>query len=593
MSSVKHTIKLFTKLFAFPRLIEVLIIILILSIFSSLVMVIIYGMQYFLTFLFFFILLTIGSAIFGKSIVISDHVFTFRRHLIASGIGTLFLVLPWIIFGFLEIYFSFLSSFFGFVLGSCLLTSLRILVMASIGISTFSRRILSNALQPFIAFLFAFYFFKIDSSKISFLMFDASLWITLAISFLFFVNLPLFISLKVHGLTLFRGFTSVWLGNDNTLLEKLLERISEESETYVDIIGFKSYKNDKLGIIINPGIHPGPFKNVGSSMLPTVLINTMRKSWSNVVVFHSTTTHGYNLPSHRLVDDVIDVINTRISSLETDKKYISNLIISEKDGIRVSFLLFEDTALAVISDNHCRYDDIDMTLGEYAKCKIEHIIEKPLMLVDAHNGIKEISESIYFESPYKKHILDVLFDAVEKSRKQQLKTFRVGFSSKSIDLPTELGYAPGGVSVVIFEVDSNYFAYVSFDGNNMAATFREKLRQSLQNTYNLNYLEITTTDNHLVNGIIPRGMGYFPIGEEGNTDYVLVKVSEALKDAFNNLQPAQYSFVRIFLKSKFMGHDNIQKLTDGVLVSAKIAKYYLLFASLLGIVLSYIFYILA
>ena len=70
-------------------------------------------------------------------------------------------------------------------------------------------------------------------------------------------------------------------------------------------------------------------------------------------------------------------------------------------------------------------------------------------------------------------------------------------------------------------------------------------------------------------------------------------MSEALKDAFNNLQPAQYSFVRIFLKSKFMGHDNIQKLKDGVLVSAKIAKYYLLFASLLGIVLSYIFYILA
>lgn len=594
MSSVKHTIRLFTRLISFPSVSSIILINLLLVFVSTFIIVFFYGitLNNCIIVSLLFLLETIGTSIIGKILTYNDFVFTFRRHMVASGMGLLLLVIMWALGGLLD-YFSIPYHYdllsFGLISGICIQFSFRILTMISIGTTHITRRAIANIIQPFLSIAYSFFIFP--GLYLTFFVLDILFWLSFTALFLILINLPIFITLRVHGLSLFRGFTTVWLGNDSTNLEDKLNELAHRCHTFVDIIGFQDQiTNEKIGLIINPGIHPGPFKNVGSSELPSKLIDSLKKDWKNVFVFHSTTTHAYNLPSKNELNKVIQEIKKKVSYLDFKNEMTTTPIVLTEDEIRCSAQLFNDIALITLSDLQSRFDDISMEVGMLAKCIGEKDKPYKITIVDSHSSICEISESINFQNPFSQKIINLVKKTSDKLDGMPQKKFLVGFGHEHIDIPVEQGYAPGGVTAIVFEIENKKFAYVSLDGNNMDPNFKKRLFDAIIET-GISFCEIVTTDSHIVNGIIPKGMGYSPIGQEGDKEYVISIVLKAIKNAIEQLTPAKYGWLRIDLETNVIGGENIQKLTTGISVSAKIAKYFLLTIIPFNLIFSLLLYI--
>src|SRR3972149_4689750 len=71
------------------------------------------------------------------------------------------------------------------------------------------------------------------------------------------------------SMPLFRAFMLIWVVGLNAPFEELLEKLGENEDVEVTFLKFDSYK-PKAAVIV-PLVHPGPFKNIGSSLLPSML----------------------------------------------------------------------------------------------------------------------------------------------------------------------------------------------------------------------------------------------------------------------------------------------------------------------------------
>ena len=65
-------------------------------------------------------------------------------------------------------------------------------------------------------------------------------------------------------MSLFRAFILNWVTNANDPLEKHLEELGENADIEVSLLKFDAQK--PKAAIIMPLVHPGPFKNIGSSL---------------------------------------------------------------------------------------------------------------------------------------------------------------------------------------------------------------------------------------------------------------------------------------------------------------------------------------
>ena len=70
---------------------------------------------------------------------------------------------------------------------------------------------------------------------------------------------------SLPALPLFRAFLLNWVADQNEPLEKHLEEMGEDADISVTLLKFDASK-PKAAIIV-PQVHPGPFKNIGSSLL--------------------------------------------------------------------------------------------------------------------------------------------------------------------------------------------------------------------------------------------------------------------------------------------------------------------------------------
>ena len=80
---------------------------------------------------------------------------------------------------------------------------------------------------------------------------------------------------SLPALPLFRAFLLNWVTDQNEPLEKHLEAMGSDADIEVTLLKFDASK-PKAAIIV-PQVHPGPFKNIGSSLLPSLLKERLRK----------------------------------------------------------------------------------------------------------------------------------------------------------------------------------------------------------------------------------------------------------------------------------------------------------------------------
>lgn len=391
----------------------------------------------------------------------------------------------------------------------------------------------------------------------------------------FFVAIWYILSIKKIGegilgydtLTLFRAFIGAIVLDETSLLEKMLETLAVVSKAEISIFDFNG--ETVKGRIVVPQIHPGPFRELGSSKLPTKLAQKLKKIGVCPLIFHSPTTHEKDLISSKECDLIINAV----SSFKINDKGngVTRSVTKKKGDVTVTCQILDGVPLVVITRSPIPTEDLPERVNEICIKKLEEMGFSNGVVVDAHNvmdnSIKE------FREKDEKDLLEALRECVEDLKKEPMSKGFVGFFNSIIDdhsLSDEFGDA--GIMAMVIEVNGQKTAYVVLDGNNMVVGLRERLVEILKEEGYLNS-EIATTDTHVVVARKARE-GYSPIGKNLDWDLITKKVIEAVKEADSNKEECCVKFSKISLDGvHFLGGQGIEKLwfvVDKSLSKAKV-----------------------
>jgi len=446
---------------------------------------------------------------------------------------------------------------------------LRLLVLSSVSSVSYWRIHLSAFLQP-VLFLIFLSIFPITEHG-----FRLYLILPFSISVLFALfGIHLFVSrvnaigeesFGIKSLLLFKAFLANWTEDLNKPLEDFFEKFGEERDVKVSLLAFKA-KNRMKAVIVVPAIHPGPFKNVGSSPLPGMIQASLEDKLKCVVsVPHGTSGHDLDLASQiqnrRIIDRIVE-----LTEFETFDSYATPFVRSEVGGAKASCQIFGKCALFTLTLAPETMEDLPRKL-DYAI--IQEAKKRSLataITIDAHNSIRGPFDPERAVEPLRKAAVK----ALEKAVKAERYSFEVGAAKvHPTDFNIEDGMGPGGISVLIVKVGDQKVAYVTIDGNNMVSGLREDILSRFR-VMGLTDGEVITTDTHVVNGVVKVDRGYYPVGEAIDREKLIKYIEKAVSEALGNLEATEVSWrIGNIPKVKIIGEKQLRKMC---VITDKIVK---------------------
>jgi putative membrane protein len=362
----------------------------------------------------------------------------------------------------------------------------------------------------------------------------------------------------IPSIKMFKAFIANWTENLEGPLENILEHISEEKEITITILAFKSQNEMKAALVV-PLVHPGPFKNVGSSTIPSMIQKSLETKFRCVVsVPHGISGHELDLASQSENKKVIK----KLPKVEDFREYTSKatpfLTFKRKDTT-ANCQLFGDCVILTFTLAPKTMEDLPLDLNESI---VEQAKEKGLSCVlpiDAHNSI---------QGPFKPQTIlpeieEVTADALNKSLSYKQTKLSVG-AAKIIPTKFSLedGIGPGGITAIVTRVDNKTACYVTIDGNNMVTGLREKILTSLREI-GMDAGEILTTDTHMVNAIVMTERGYHPIGEKTDNTLLINIIKKVVLDAAQSIEQADSSWKQVKIPNvKVIGEKQIERLSS-------------------------------
>lgn len=456
-----------------------------------------------------------------------------------------------------------------FLLGFSFVLILRLLVFSTTSFAGREVVFLSSIFQPVVCTIPIFSMSSvIGSIGADFFVFSAIfiLIAVLAVSlFTFLVNRVGRKVVGVASLPLFKAFMANWTENLNAPLEGFLEKLGYEQDVKLSLLAFRTGGKTKAVMVV-PAFHSGPFRNVGSSLLPYMIQNALENKIQCVVsVPHGLAGHGLDLSSQLQSEKVVEKILGSVDfSLSHSKA--TPLIRSQNKGASASCQVFGDCAFLTLTLSPKTTEDLPQELDVIIVNEAEKRGLSSAIVVDAHNSINgpfNLSEAL---EPLKKVALSSLKQALSCER----ASFEVG-AAKIVpeEYGVKEGMGRGGISVIATRVDNRTTAYVIIDGNNIISGLREKILSSLQEIGIVDG-EVLTTDTHSVNGIVLTARGYHPIGEAMDNAKLISYIQQAAKNALSNLEPAEVSWrMETVPNIKVIGEKQIEALG---LIAEKTAK---------------------
>ena len=309
--------------------------------------------------------------------------------------------------------------------------------------------------------------------------------------------------------------------------------------------------------LVVPALHPGPFKNLGSSLLPSLVQNAVQDEYGCVVsVPHGLVGHELDVASQpqnqRVVDSIVGFVGSN-SSYST----ATPMVRTESGDAKASCQLFGNCAFLTLTTAPKTMEDLPPELEEFIANEAEKR-DLSVLAIDAHNsmgGKFDLENAVNSFSAASVACFD-------EAMKQEVSSFRVGASTV---LPTDFtvaqGMGSGGISVIVTEVDGRKAAYVTIDGNNMVSGLREKILSAL-NELGIEDGEVLTTDTHSVCGLIRSERGYNLVGEAIEHQKLISYIKEAAVLALKDLEPATASWrTEIIPSVKVIGEQQITELT--------------------------------
>jgi putative membrane protein len=319
------------------------------------------------------------------------------------------------------------------------------------------------------------------------------------------------------------------------------------------------------------GVHPGPFKNTGSSNLPGRIGEWGREVLkSTACAPHGTATHDLNLVSKAEVVRFMEMVQEAYDQTSLVKD-VTQFVRASSGSIKAGCQIFGDTAVLLFTRSPIEMDDISLTVGARISTEVSKHVKR-CILIDTHNCMSELKESVHEDSDL---VSDMIAAAVSATR-EALKTPRaqpnIGLAIKRDTGFTEsMGMGLEGITVFVVDVAGQKMAYVLIDGNNMVVGLREKIVHALVPNL-VDAAEVMTTDTHQT-AVVSSKNGYSPIGEQIPHPELIQMITELVEEAKSRLESGTVEIHHGETQPLLiMGEGTVEKLTSLIPVSASVAK---------------------
>jgi putative membrane protein len=455
------------------------------------------------------------------------------------------------------------------LLGFSAVLILRLIVFNSTS-STGSKRLLTaSLLQPFPCIIpFLLFWTEIDYFLISlFFVFSAVVSVLSSFSFISLLNRVGEQTLKIPSLSLFKAFLINWIVGLNAPFEEFLEKLGEEQDVKVSLIKFDASK--PKAVIVVPFVHPGPFKNVGSSFLPSMLKTALEKELNCIAcVPHGLLGHELDLSSQIQNQKILNRV-VKSSNFKATEAQGTPFIKISNGSATTCCQVFGKFAFLSFTLAPKTTEDLPQELGLFVQEEAKKHGLTHCAIVNAHNSINGTINT--------QEALNALKATAAKCLEQTASLGRLPFEvgaatviPKGFSLQDGMG--PGGITVIVVKVSEQKTAYVVIDGNNMVSGLRERILSTLK-SMGMSEGEVFTTDTHAVNALILSKRGYHPIGEAIDHEKLIGYIKRVTLAAVSDLERAKAGARGMTVRNvKVIGEKKLETLcllTDSVVQKAK------------------------
>lgn len=482
-----------------------------------------------------FLLNLVSSYVISTLVLRGDAIYDLRRTVALS----LFCWMMWLIFIIMGVAAAIPFGLRWWVrlclLGFAAVVILRLIVFDSTSSKSYGRRLIASLLQPFacaIPFLVFWAAIPYPLTAYMLLHFVFSLGVSIAASHFLLSTLNRVgqQTLGVPSMSLLKAFLLNWIMDLNAPLEELLENLGEEQDVEVSLMKFGSSKPKAVMVI--PSVHPGPFKNVGSSALPSMLKSALQKKLNCVVcVPHGLFGHELDLASQAQNQKLINRI-LESTDFEAAEAKATPFVTFSNGAATACCQIFGKFVFVSFTLAPKTTEDLPQDLGLYVREEAEKRGLTCSGVVNAHNsidGVANMQESL-------DELKAVAVACLEKAVLQERVPFHVGAATV---IPEEFtireGMGPGGITTIVVKVGKQKTAYIVIDGNNMVSGLREKVLLALH-SLGIDDGEVFTTDTHAVSAVILSQRGYNAVGEAIDHERLIAYVKEATTAAMSNLE---------------------------------------------------------
>jgi len=517
-----------------------------------------------------FALTLVADSVMSRIILKGDPIYLLRRTLALS----FFCWLLWLFFIAIGVVLGFAFGWLLWVklclLGYAAVVTLRGVVFIATSSAAMWRKLLSVLLNPTLCIVAFLAFWGGISSAIliqilPFLVISPIIGCVAVFLFLSSLDRLGQKTYSIPSLPLFRAFMLNWIVDLNAPLEELLEKLGENADVEVTLLKFDSSK-PKAAVIV-PLVHPGPFKNVGSSLLPSLLKHEFEREFGcDTCVPLGILGHELDLASqaqnHKIVSQVIASAKFKASS------DLASPFVKVTEGVAAaSCQIFGDTALLSFTLAPKTTEDLPQELGHIVGEEAEKYGLKYAMVVNAHNSINDIVDT----EEYLNALQIASSKCLQKAVTLPTKEFMVGAATV---FPTEFdlkdGMGTGGITAIVVQVEKQKTAYVVIDGNNMISGLREKILAALTSV-GFDESEVFTTDTHAVSAVVTGRRGYHPVGEVMSHEVLIRCICEVAKKAEANLEASKAGCLRLVVPQvRVIGEARLQSMS--ILVDKAIQK---------------------
>ncbi|MCS7111761.1 MAG: DUF2070 family protein [Sulfolobales archaeon] len=343
-------------------------------------------------------------------------------------------------------------------------------------------------------------------------------------------------------------------------IEFQISKLKVERDIKVHSIIFRR-RDDTIAMIV-PGVHFGPFKTLGSTLLPHYLDEMLNSKGIKTFVLHGAGSHELDLinknEAKKLAGEIVD-------------KIFNNFSLSEKyEVIYEPFRVYDEfyeafviqtsnLAIIAISSPIIGGDDIPYEVQKHTEEITPIYGFKHGVIIDCHN-----IEGLRVADPNK---FNPIVMASISIRKKACSSFKTGYGESSV-YGNVRGLCINKIKVLTIECDDAKYSLIYLYGNNAKIGLRDLLRRIAINN-GIRDAEVITLDDHSCAGTV-FDSPYYAVEVNEN---IVRAVERALRASITDLSETKVSLVTHNSKVNVVGLKIFELLELAKQVGGFLARY--------------------